>query len=85
MYPSGVQSFEKYTRLEAGGYSSINNVMDPHNPEFRDKMESFFLGETLKYLFLLFSDDSSVLSLDSWIINTEAHAVPIWTGYYYQA
>ncbi len=59
--------------------------MDRDNPEFRDKMESFFLGETLKYLFLLFSDDSSVLSLDSWIINTEAHPLPIWTEYYFQA
>ncbi len=27
-------------------------------------MESFFLGETLKYLYLLFSDDDRLLSLD---------------------
>lgn len=57
--------------------------MNPSNPEFRDKMESFFLGETLKYLFLLFSDDHSVINLDNWIINTEAHPLPIWHGYYY--
>jgi mannosyl-oligosaccharide alpha-1,2-mannosidase len=78
-----VQAFENYTKLEDGGYSSINNVMNPSNPEFRDKMESFFLGETLKYLFLLFSDDHSVINLDNWIINTEAHPLPIWQGYYY--
>lgn len=77
------QAFERHTRLEGGGYSSINNVMDPQNVEFRDKMESFFLGETLKYLFLLFSDDDSVLSIDHWIFNTEAHPLPIWTGYYF--
>ena len=29
-----------------------------------DKMESFFLGETLKYFFLLFSDDKELIGLD---------------------
>lgn len=67
-----------------GGYSSINNVLNPEQPEFRDKMESFFLGETLKYLFLLFSEDFSVINLDRWVINTEAHPLPIWTNYYYK-
>ena len=76
------QSFQQHTRLKDGGYSSINNVMDPANPEFRDKMESFFLGETLKYLFLLFGDDDSVLNIDKWVVNTEAHPLPIWPGYY---
>lgn len=57
--------------------------MDPKNPEFRDKMETFFLGETLKYFFLLFSDDLDVINIDRWIINTEAHPLPIWPGYYY--
>lgn len=64
------QAFEKHTRLEKGGYSSINNVLDTENPEYRDKMESFFLGETLKYLFLLFSADE-VINIDEWVINTE--------------
>lgn len=41
-------------------------------------MESFFLGETLKYLYLLFSDDMELLSLDKYIFNTEAHPLPIW-------
>lgn len=57
--------------------------MDTNNPEFRDKMETFFLGETLKYFFLLFSDDFDLLNIDNWIINTEAHPLPIWTEYYY--
>jgi hypothetical protein len=39
-------------------------------------MESFVMAETLKYLFLLFSDDE-VLSLDAYVFNTEAHALPI--------
>ncbi|XP_008322499.1 endoplasmic reticulum mannosyl-oligosaccharide 1,2-alpha-mannosidase isoform X2 [Cynoglossus semilaevis] len=73
-----LQSFNKYTKVSSGGYTSINNVRDPVNPGPRDKMESFFLGETLKYLFLLFSDDMELLSLDKYIFNTEAHPLPIW-------
>lgn len=65
-------------QVPSGGYSSISNVQDPLNPQPRDKMESFFLGETLKYLYLLFSDDPSLLSLDAYVFNTEAHPLPIW-------
>lgn len=43
-------------------------------------MESFFLGETLKYLYLLFSDDPNLISLDRYVFNTEAHPLPIWTS-----
>jgi mannosyl-oligosaccharide alpha-1,2-mannosidase len=39
-------------------------------------METFFLGETLKYLYLLFGDDS-VIPLDKFVFNTEAHPLPI--------
>ena len=46
-------------------------------PPQRDKMESFFLGETLKYLYLLFSDESLV-PLDHFVFNTEAHPLPIF-------
>ncbi|XP_061406524.1 endoplasmic reticulum mannosyl-oligosaccharide 1,2-alpha-mannosidase [Lethenteron reissneri] len=73
------QSFQRYTRVATGGYSSINNVRSPSNPEPRDKMESFFLGETLKYFFLLFSDNKALLSPDKHVFNTEAHAFPIRT------
>ncbi|XP_020037496.1 endoplasmic reticulum mannosyl-oligosaccharide 1,2-alpha-mannosidase isoform X3 [Castor canadensis] len=73
-----LQNFNKYTRIPSGGYSSINNVQDPQRPEPRDKMESFFLGETLKYFYLLFSDDPNLLSLDTYVFNTEAHPLPIW-------
>lgn len=39
-------------------------------------METFFLGETLKYLYLLFGD-SGVLPLDRFVFNTEAHPLPV--------
>ncbi|TGO07508.1 hypothetical protein BTUL_0270g00080 [Botrytis tulipae] len=37
-----------------------------------DEMESFWLAETLKYFYLLFSTPD-VISLDEWVLNTEAH------------
>ncbi|XP_028270044.1 mannosidase, alpha, class 1B, member 1b isoform X2 [Parambassis ranga] len=72
------QNFNKYTKVSTGGYTSINNVRDPDYPSPRDKMESFFLGETLKYLYLLFSDNPNIISLDQYVFNTEAHPLPIW-------
>ena len=70
------QAFEKHTKLPEG-YSSINDVKDPRNPGVRNKMESFFLGETLKYLYLLFSDNPKLMDIDKWVFNTEAHPLPI--------
>ncbi|XP_029685468.1 mannosidase, alpha, class 1B, member 1b isoform X1 [Takifugu rubripes] len=75
-----LQNFNKYAKVPSGGYTSINNVRDPEFPSPRDKMESFFLGETLKYLYLLFSEDPNLISLDRYVFNTEAHPLPIWTS-----
>jgi len=63
--------------VSAGGYTSIKNVMNPDRTNPMDKMESFFLGETLKYLFLLFSDDDNLISTEKYVFNTEAHPFPI--------
>ena len=48
---------------------------NPNSPK-DDVQQSFFLAETLKYLYLTFCDDS-VVSLDKWVFNTEAHPLPI--------
>nr|ATB19462.1 putative MNS3 [Juniperus drupacea] len=69
------QAFESHTKVDSGGYSSLNDVTILPPPR-RDKMETFFLGETLKYLYLLFGD-SNVLPLDKFVFNTEAHPLPI--------
>ncbi|USP73175.1 glycoside hydrolase family 47 protein [Curvularia clavata] len=42
------------------------------SPPRDDSMESFWMAETLKYFFLLFSEPDFV-SLDEWVFNTEAH------------
>lgn len=53
------------------GNSAIDDVTrDP--PTLNDSMESFWLAETLKYFYLLFADEG-VVSLDDWVLNTEAH------------
>lgn len=71
------EAFEKYTKVESGGYTSLDDVtMLP--PRRRDKMETFFLGETLKYLYLLFGE-SNVIPLTQFVFNTEAHPIPIIT------
>lgn len=73
------EAFEQYTKIESGGYTSISDVTNPYNTKPRDKMESFFLAETLKYFYLLFEDESSSnFDLRKWVINTEAHFLPIY-------
>ena len=70
------ESFEKYTRLEEG-YTAINNVKNPKEPGYRNDMPTFFFAETLKYFYLLFSDDAELLPLDKVVFNTEGHPFPI--------
>ncbi|KAF9582875.1 mannosyl-oligosaccharide alpha-1,2-mannosidase [Lunasporangiospora selenospora] len=72
------ESIEKYTKVSTGGYSSIHDVRSADHIQSRDKTETFFLAETLKYLYLLFGPDY-VLPLDKYVFNTEAHALPIFS------
>lgn len=57
-----------HCRTDAG-YTTLKSVV---TMEKSDLMPSYFLAETLKYLYLLFSPDS-VLDLDKVVFNTEAH------------
>ncbi|CAH9077003.1 unnamed protein product [Cuscuta europaea] len=66
------QAFEKNCRIESG-YVGLKDV----NTGVKDNMmQSFFMAETLKYLYLLFSPPS-VIPLDQWVFNTEAHPLKI--------
>ncbi|XP_026681851.1 endoplasmic reticulum mannosyl-oligosaccharide 1,2-alpha-mannosidase [Diaphorina citri] len=81
------ESIEKYCKTPSGytapkwetpsGYTSIGNVLDDRNVRPLDSMESFFLSETLKYLYLLLSDNRKLLDLDHYVLNSEAHPLPI--------
>ncbi|KAK4203004.1 glycoside hydrolase [Triangularia verruculosa] len=64
------------TELANAALSDITRY-DPSNknkryPEKTDSMESFWLGETLKYFYLMFSEPD-LINLDEWVFNTEAH------------
>ncbi|KAJ1923269.1 mannosyl-oligosaccharide alpha-1,2-mannosidase [Tieghemiomyces parasiticus] len=69
------RQFQTYSFFKGGGYTSLKDVTVVP-PEREDKMETFFLAETLKYFYLLFSPDD-VLPLDQYVLNTEAHPFPI--------
>jgi len=71
------QAIEKHCKLKTGGYATVLNV-DSKVLKHDDKMETFFMSETLKYLYLLF-DDASELSLSDVVFNTEAHIFPVFT------
>ncbi|ORX38652.1 putative endoplasmic reticulum mannosyl-oligosaccharide 1,2-alpha-mannosidase [Kockovaella imperatae] len=71
------QAFQKHCRVEHGGYAGIEDVQVVP-PKKLDRMETFWLGETLKYLYLLF-DDSDHISLDKHVFNTEAHILPVFS------
>ncbi|KAG5912857.1 hypothetical protein E4U53_005121 [Claviceps sorghi] len=60
----------KATRT-ASANSAIADVLSKNSRKL-DAMESFWLAETLKYYYLLFSEPD-VISLDEWVLNTEAH------------
>ncbi|EXJ92161.1 mannosyl-oligosaccharide alpha-1,2-mannosidase [Capronia epimyces CBS 606.96] len=57
------------------GWASIQNVL---TGEKTDRMESFFLGETVKYLFLLFDPTHPLNHLDEpFVFTTEGHPLII--------
>jgi hypothetical protein len=52
------------------------NTGQKSDPNWNNSMQSFFLAETMKYLYLLF-DDNGLVSLDEYVFNTEAHPMKI--------
>ncbi|PBP20778.1 glycosyl hydrolase family 47 [Diplocarpon rosae] len=60
------------------GWSGLQDV---RTGEKSDRMESFFLGETTKYLYLLFDTDHPLNSLDAaFVFTTEGHPLIIPKG-----
>lgn len=64
------QTLKNTTRAPCG-FASVSDVS---TGQLEDSMESFFLSETLKYLYLLFSNATDVL--DQYVLSTEAHFLP---------
>ncbi|XP_054163737.1 ER degradation-enhancing alpha-mannosidase-like protein 1 [Oppia nitens] len=67
-------SLNNYTRTQCG-FGTVHNVIDK---SLEDRMESFFLSETCKYLYLLFDFDNPV-NRDShrYIFSTEGHVFSV--------
>lgn len=64
------QTIDLRTRTKFGN-AELTNVFEEDSMK-KDGMESFWLAETLKYLYLTFSDPDFI-SLDDFVFNTEAH------------
>jgi mannosyl-oligosaccharide alpha-1,2-mannosidase len=71
------EAISKHTRTEFAN-AAIGDVMKTPVEKY-DSMESFWLAETLKYFYLIFSDPDEI-SLDDFVFNTEAHPfrIPYW-------
>lgn len=67
------QAMNNHTKVKYG-YSGVHDatVRTAGELHFDDLQQSFFLAETLKYLFLLFAPDD-VIPIDKFVFNTEAH------------
>ena len=65
-----LDSLVTYCRTEEG-YAELDDVVTKAK---RDRMESYFMAETMKYLYLLFAP-SAVLPFEKVIFNTEAHPI----------
>lgn len=56
------------------GFADYSGVNQPQG-KIDDRAETWFYSETLKYLYLLFSE-SGEFYLDNYVFNTEAHPIP---------
>jgi hypothetical protein len=52
---------------------AFTSVEDVRTMQQKDYMPTFFFAETLKYLYLVFSEDTGMFDLDDHVFNTEAH------------
>merc|ERR1712093_194942 len=64
------KAIQKHTRTSIAN-ARVVDVMQAW-PTLEDSMETFWLAETLKYFYLLFSEPD-LISLDDYVFNTEAH------------
>jgi mannosidase alpha-like ER degradation enhancer 1 len=71
-----MKSYDRFSRVPCG-FANMANVA---TKELEDKMESFFLSETLKYLYLIFTPDHPI-NTGNYIFTTEAHPIRVNTNW----
>ncbi|XP_051868114.1 ER degradation-enhancing alpha-mannosidase-like protein 3 [Pristis pectinata] len=70
-----IENLNKYARVPCG-FAAMKDV---RTGSHEDRMDSFFLAEMFKYLFLLFAEKEDVLfDIEDYIFTTEAHLLPLW-------
>ncbi|KAJ8737528.1 hypothetical protein PYW08_000123 [Mythimna loreyi] len=69
-----LKALQQYTRVPCG-YAAVNDVRTRIH---EDRMDSFVLAETFKYLYMLFGEDKDVpVKLEDYVLTTEAHFLPL--------
>ncbi|XP_041986540.1 ER degradation-enhancing alpha-mannosidase-like protein 3 [Aricia agestis] len=69
-----LKSLQQYTRVPCG-YAAVNDV---RTRAHEDRMDSFVLAETFKYLYMLFGEDKDLpVKLEDYVLTTEAHFLPL--------
>eukprot|EP00466_Bigelowiella_natans_P011043 jgi/Bigna1/143829/aug1.81_g18537 len=72
-------AIRKWARLDDGGYANLKDVRKTAKKgNHDDRMESFFLSETMKYIYLTLVDArDDPVPIEKYVFNTEAHAFSI--------
>ncbi|XP_013859347.1 ER degradation-enhancing alpha-mannosidase-like protein 3 [Austrofundulus limnaeus] len=69
-----VEKLNAYARVPCG----FAAVQDVRTGTHEDRMDSFFLAEMFKYLYLMFSEKSQLpIDIDDYVFTTEAHLLPV--------
>lgn len=69
------KAIDRWCKVSSGGYAGLKEV-NVNKPIKDNTQQSFWLAETLKYSYLIFTDDDTI-NLDEWVFNTEAHPLKI--------
>ncbi|VVC96952.1 unnamed protein product [Leptidea sinapis] len=71
---AALKALQQHARVPCG-YAAVNDVRTRIH---EDRMDSFVLAETFKYLYMLFADDSDMpIKLEDYVFTTEAHFLPL--------
>ncbi|VDM53030.1 unnamed protein product [Angiostrongylus costaricensis] len=69
-----MESINEYVRVPCG----FAGVKDVRTMSHEDRMDSFVLSETFKYLFMIFAEPSDLIfDPDNYVLTTEAHFLPL--------
>ncbi|ALC38340.1 Edem2 [Drosophila busckii] len=69
-----LKALQKYAKVSCG-YAAVSDI---RTGKHDDRMDSFVLSETFKYLYLLFSEPADlIINVDEFVFTTEAHLLPL--------